>query len=86
MPNLAGVYLLSGNIFLLAWYGLLRGRIMSILTADYSEVIAERKARSDAAKLDRPNSGTKARKFRDIENIMFIREMKSLKRANIEIG
>ena len=59
---------------------------MSILTADYSEIIAERKSRSDAEKLERPTSESKKRKFRDIENIMFIREMKSLKRANMTIG
>lgn len=59
---------------------------MSILTADYSEIIEERKRNAEAIAKDRPVAPSKKSKWRDIENIMFIREMKSLKRANMAIG
>ena len=59
---------------------------MSILTADYSEIIAERKRNAEAIAKDRPVAPSKKSRWRDIENKMFVLEMKALKRANMAIG
>ena len=59
---------------------------MSILTADYTEIIEERKRNAEAIAKDRPVTPSKKSRWRDIENKMFVREMKSLKRANMAIG
>lgn len=59
---------------------------MSILTADLIEINQERAARREATEAERPNTQSKKLKWRDIEEKMFVREMKSLKRANITIG
>jgi len=59
---------------------------MSISTLDLNEINQERAARREALAVERPTTQSKKLKWRDIENIMFIREMKSLKRANMAVG
>lgn len=59
---------------------------MSILTADLIEINQDRAARREALAAERPTTQSKKSKWRDIEDKMFVREMKSLKRANMAIG
>jgi hypothetical protein len=59
---------------------------MSILTADYSELIDERRLRSEAAKKERPTAGLKRLKWRDIEELQYKNELELLEKGNIEIG
>jgi hypothetical protein len=58
---------------------------MSILTADYSELIDERRLRSEAAKKYRPTSSVK-RKWQEIEGKKADKEIKLLENGAIEIG
>jgi hypothetical protein len=59
---------------------------MSILTADYSELIDERRLRSEAAEKERPTAGLKRLKWREIEELIYDKEIELLEKGGVEIG
>ena len=60
---------------------------MSILTADYAEIINERRLKSEAARKERPTAGFRRLKWREIEDIKDDKEIELLESDDyIQIG
>lgn len=59
---------------------------MSILTADYSEIIAERKRNAEAIAKDRPVAPSKKSRWRDIEALQDRMALARLLRDDLAIG